>query len=243
MSIEAMSLVLHHSKASGVAQIILMGIANHMGDGGAYPSISTLAKYGKVSERRTQQIIRELETAGELLIENNSGAHTGTGQTNRYFVTISCPENCDGSMNHRSPRGEISSQGVKSDAPRGEISSTQGVKPISPKPLLNQFKTNMSEQIKTNMSEQSSNEIFEQFWKIYPRREKRAKALQAFSKAIKTHPPDLILAGATRYRDDPNRQAQFTRIPESWLNGECWLDDPLPAATKTENQTDPWAHL
>ena len=81
MSIEAMTLVLHHSKASGVAQMILMGIANHQGDGGAWPSIATLAKYGKVSERRVQQIIRELEASGELVVGTMAGAMTAVPYT------------------------------------------------------------------------------------------------------------------------------------------------------------------
>jgi hypothetical protein len=31
-----------------------------------------------------------------------------------------------------------------------------------------------------------------------------------------------------RYRDDPNRVQEFTKHPATWLNGDCWLDDPLP---------------
>ena len=43
MSIELMSLVLHHSVAQPTHKLILLGIANHQGDGGAWPSIETLS--------------------------------------------------------------------------------------------------------------------------------------------------------------------------------------------------------
>ena len=37
-----------------------------------------------------------------------------------------------------------------------------------------------------------------------------------------------ILAGAIRYRDDPNRVDQFTKYAEGWLNADGWEDEPLP---------------
>jgi hypothetical protein len=43
MSIEAVATVLNHSKARGRAKLVLIGIANHLGDQGAWPSISTLS--------------------------------------------------------------------------------------------------------------------------------------------------------------------------------------------------------
>lgn len=141
-----MVLVLHHSKASGAAQMILMGIANHQGDGGAWPAISTLAKYGKVSERRVQQIIRDLEASGELRVDYQAGGKTSSGATNLYQVILSCPPECDGTMNHRPV------QGVKSGDARGEISDTrgeiwsqQGVKPTSPEPVIKPNLRNQTE--------------------------------------------------------------------------------------------------
>lgn len=74
---------------------------------------------------------------------------------------------------------------------------------------------------------------FDDFWKVYPRREKKAKAEAAFYKAAQVTDPQSIIDGATRYAEDPNRVKQFTRIPESWLNGHCWDDDPLPAREMT----------
>lgn len=124
MSIEAMALVLHHSQMTGSAKLLLLGIANHQGDEGAWPSVSTLAKYTGTSERRVQQLLGELTASGELEVNYQAGP-TGT---NRYFVTVSCPQDCDRSPQHRG--GEILfTGGVKSSSP-------QGVKPASPEPSL-----------------------------------------------------------------------------------------------------------
>jgi hypothetical protein len=77
---------------------------------------------------------------------------------------------------------------------------------------------------------------FEDFWKVYPRREKKAKALDAFRKWAQEVDPQRIIDGAARYASDPNRVKQFTRIPESWLNGNCWDDDPLPVREMTPEE-------
>jgi hypothetical protein len=76
---------------------------------------------------------------------------------------------------------------------------------------------------------------FDAFWAVYPRREAKAAARKAFSKAVKTVDPDEIIAGAIRYRSDPNREDQYTAHAATWLNAERWTDDPLPV--KARNAT------
>jgi hypothetical protein len=76
---------------------------------------------------------------------------------------------------------------------------------------------------------------FEAFWLVYPRREAKASARKAFTKAAKKVHPDEIIKGAIRYRQDANREDQFTAHAATWLNAERWADDPLP--TKTRNAT------
>jgi hypothetical protein len=71
-------------------------------------------------------------------------------------------------------------------------------------------------------------ESFDVFWAIYPRKVGKPKALAAFLRALGRATADLILAGAQRLRDDPNREPQFTPHPTTWLNRDGWEDDPLP---------------
>jgi hypothetical protein len=70
---------------------------------------------------------------------------------------------------------------------------------------------------------------FEEFWRTYPRHDDRKKASAAWEARLKAKAdPALILAGARRYRDDPNREDAFTKLATTWLNGECWDNPPLP---------------
>jgi hypothetical protein len=70
---------------------------------------------------------------------------------------------------------------------------------------------------------------FDEFWTAYPRRRDRRKAEKAFANALNRADVDTIIAGAARYASDPNRADQFTKYAEGWLNGDCWLDEPLPS--------------
>lgn len=72
-------------------------------------------------------------------------------------------------------------------------------------------------------------EKFDDFWAIYPRRENKQSARRAFKQALKAETLETIIAGALRYREDPNRDPAFTKHAATWLNNQCWNDDPLPA--------------
>jgi len=71
---------------------------------------------------------------------------------------------------------------------------------------------------------------FEEFYGVYPRKEKRKEAKEAFVRARRaggTH--NLIMAGGLAYRGaragkDPN----YTALASSWLNGERWTDEIAP---------------
>jgi hypothetical protein len=70
---------------------------------------------------------------------------------------------------------------------------------------------------------------FADFWDVYPRHEGKRAAVAAFERAVKRADPQMIINGAKRYREDRNRVGQFTKHPATWLNQDCWTDDPLPA--------------
>lgn len=124
MSIEAMTIALHHSKARGTTKLVLLGIANHQGDGGAWPSIRTLARYGGVSERSVQRALRELEDLGEIRTHIQQGGMgvPASVRPNRYEVTLTCPPDCDRSQQHRMS-GEVKTavhMGVDGQTPTGD---------------------------------------------------------------------------------------------------------------------------
>lgn len=71
-------------------------------------------------------------------------------------------------------------------------------------------------------------ESFEKFWNTYPIKVGKGSAMKAWVKAIKKTTPEIITEGAERYAKDPNRDPAFTAHPATWLNGDRWLDSPLP---------------
>lgn len=71
---------------------------------------------------------------------------------------------------------------------------------------------------------------FDRFWSVYPRNTAKATARGAWPAAVKAAGSmEVIIDGATRYRDDPNRVDGFTAHAATWLRGERWNDGPLPA--------------
>jgi hypothetical protein len=80
---------------------------------------------------------------------------------------------------------------------------------------------------------------FSAWWDVYPRRQSKRPAAAAFAKAKKRATVDQLIAGARRYAADPHRVAEFTKLPATWLNGDCWDDAPLPArgqSSRTQSQ-------
>ena len=81
---------------------------------------------------------------------------------------------------------------------------------------------------KNNYKEEQHKEIdslFDEFWTAYPRKLDKAKAFRAFKSALKRAKFEDILAGLLRYRNDPNRDPDFTKYPATWLNSDAWEND------------------
>lgn len=115
MSIEAVSNVLQFSRAKGRAKLVLLGIANHLGDHGSWPSISTLAKYANASERSVKRDIQELVELGELIVELQAAPTNSQYKTNLYWITLDLP----GVTN--------SAAGVTNQVTRGDTIGTQTI--------------------------------------------------------------------------------------------------------------------
>ncbi len=140
MSIESMAIALHHSKATGTAKLVLLGIANHDGDGGAWPTIDTLARYANCDRRSVQRALDRLEQLGEVRrIFQDGGDHNIADhrRPNRYQILVQCPATCDRTRHHRTSHELVFSDlstGVTKMSPhdagatrRGDAGATQTV--------------------------------------------------------------------------------------------------------------------
>jgi hypothetical protein len=213
MSVEAIGAVLHNSKAKGTTKLVLIGIANHEGDGGSWPSIATLCKYANCSDTTVRSAIKWLVKHNEVEVIRQGGGNAKTRADRRPNLY----------------RVLVTAHGVKTGAPRGvergelsgergelfEVTGSRGVDPNRP--------------IEPSILEPSIKTSFEVFWDNYPRHSAKPKAATAFAKAIERgNSAATIIEGAARFADDPNRIDEFTPLPATWLNQERWADDPLP---------------
>jgi transcriptional antiterminator len=101
MSFEAVAATLHHSKASTSSKLVLVAIAYFESDQGAWMSQDTLANMTGLSPRSIRRAIVELTELREVDVIHDDGAGRGARKTNRYFVTVLCPEDCDSSFAHK----------------------------------------------------------------------------------------------------------------------------------------------
>ncbi len=84
LSVQAISWVIENSKHSLGSFIVLFMIANHARDDGtgAWPSIATLARESRMSERQVRYCLRRLERSGELQTQIACGPYG----TNMYSL-------------------------------------------------------------------------------------------------------------------------------------------------------------
>lgn len=211
MSIEVMTQVLKFSKATGRAKLVLLGIANHQGDEGAWPSIATLAQYANASERSVKRDIQDLIDLGELRVEINAAPTGGQYRTNRYWVLV-------GSGVTDSVSG-VTNQVVRGDSSgnQGCQIGSSGVTPVGTQNIIN---------LKRNLNEIYAQ--FEQFWDTYPRKVSKKVAERVWAGFSDQQRQDA-LAGAVRLSNDPNLpDLTYVPHPATWLRAERWNDAPYP---------------
>lgn len=146
MSVESIAIALHHSRSKGTAKIVLIGIANHDGDGGAWPSVATLARYAGVDARSVQRALDKLVGLHEIRREVQQGGDERVPdhrRPNRYRFLLACPYNCDRTKQHKTRHHDLLDPEIDGVTPvsPGDASVTGRVTPVSPKPSSNQTTT------------------------------------------------------------------------------------------------------
>jgi len=66
---------------------------------------------------------------------------------------------------------------------------------------------------------------FESFWSVYPRKDARKRAEQAFDMLTPNLSVDALLSATRTYRDKvADTELKFVMLACNWLEQECWLD-------------------
>lgn len=73
-------------------------------------------------------------------------------------------------------------------------------------------------------------DLFAEFWEAYPKKADKQVAKATWQKRVVQAKVDqaMVVAAAKAHRDDPNREDQFTKNPQRWLNAGSWENGPLP---------------
>lgn len=214
MSVEKMAAVLHHAPVKGTAKLLLVGIANHEGDGGAWPAMATLARYANVTERNAKKMVRVLRDAGLLEIDERPG------RTNIFRTLIECPDDCDGTTNHRPVTHVVSDTRVGSDTPTHVASDTPPMSVATPEPSVNHQDNHTIElQIK-----------FDEFWEIYPKKTGRLNAFDEFERYDLKW--DAIIDGARRYAESEivDGEERWIKSPANFIRDQTWRQKFKPGA-------------
>ena len=204
MSIETMNAVWRNSKSTGRARLVLLSIADHQGELGAWPSIETLAKMVNSSPRSVQRDIQDLIKLGELDVEFRSAPTYGPYKANRYWVKL------PGVTNQVSEVTKTASEVTDLDSGVTESASevtAGGVLTLNR--TLNKTLTNQEDK-------------FEEFWNSYPRKIAKADAVKAWKKAIKRKSPEDLIRLAKVYTEGKLPEMTYIPYPASWLNKELY---------------------
>ena len=166
-------------------------------------SIKSIAARNKIGRDKVKRILDELLGLG-YLERSDKQSHDDRGHLAGYDYTT------------RDPQG-VTQEPCKAEPDKAEPDEADR----PPKKTIPKEEQDSKKKIDIERE-------FDQFWDIYPKKADKALARRSFVKALKKTTLDVILDGAERYRDDPNRDPEFTKNPSTWLNAEAWENESLP---------------
>jgi biotin operon repressor len=171
----------------------------------AFPSLDTLANRLGCGEKTVRRAIEDLVEHGAIKKHSR-----GRYQSSLYTVMTTPPKGTKLSGEGSKMSHEGSKMSTRLDK-NVQVTRTTELEPLERKP-------------KNYIEEQ-----FNQFWSVYPKKDDKPLAKRSFEKALDRTTVEVIVSAAERYRDDPNREALFTKNPSTWLNADAWENGPLPS--------------
>jgi hypothetical protein len=215
MSIKVLGMVWKCSRAKCGDLLVALAIADFADDeGNAYPSIATLSKKSRLSDRQVKRAIKNLEILGELRILRG----TGPFGTNRYQLrgdSLSCVD---------------LSWGVANEAEGGDICDIGGVTPMSPNPS--------EETIRRNRHVRNG-AGFDKFWSLYPRKKSKKRAQRVWNtlkpdEQLQDRIFDAIERAKTSV-DWRKEGGKWVPYPATWLHDEGWEDEDTSTTSSSSH--------
>ena len=213
-------------------KVILIALADNANDDGqCWPSISKLCKKTGIGTKTTlRSNLKDLVKLGFVSVENRVRSN-GSIASNMYTLLDGSKINLGLEIDTRT--GSELGGGTGSEL---GVPYEPSLEPSLEPPI--------------NIDQKDFEIKFDRFWKRYPRKVGKKKALKAFAK-IDIKNDDTwrsIMFGLTefvKYCEIKNKEKEFIKHPSTWLGDECWndeLDHYTPIAnqktSKPPNATD-----
>ena len=177
-------------------------------------TIGSLAKANGCGRDSVRAAVKELEDAGYLRREQSRA--TG-GEFAEVMWATSEPQ---------------------TDSPSPDLPSSG--KPASVNTTLKKTIPKEEQLVKKTIDKESE---FDSFWAVYPKKKDKPRARKEFGYAIGRVEFEVLLAGAIVYRDDPNRDDQYTKHPSTWLHNDAWENGVEPEKVKKLTNAEQGAML
>lgn len=201
-----------------VEKMVLLVIADHANDEGtqSYPSQQTIATKASISVRTVQRSVNTLLERGYIRVFKGQGGSANCRDDRRpHLYQININKLRHDTVTAREERPDTD------DSNGATITTITG---RQSRPMNHPNKPSIEPP------------GFDDFWNVYPLKVGKGAAKKAFEKAIRTTNVEHIIAGALRYKLDPNRVDAYTAHASTWLNAQRWFDDPLPPRVLTPEE-------
>ena len=209
MSIEALTYAFKLEGLSPTKKLVLVVLANYADEkGSCYPSYQHIGRLAGIKDpKHIGKIIKEFAQQ-DLLEITARFKEDGGNISNRYTLQLG--------QGLQTPTGEQTS------TPHGQETTTP---PVSPPP-------NTKEDTKDN-----TKELFEEFWKIYPRKTNKYAASQKYKIALRDISHEGLIKKIKSYAEfvaDEKMELKFVPHCTTWLNQKRYLDDTDTTVTKVK---------
>lgn len=228
------------SSVSWDARLVLKGLESYVDDNGVgvddIELIVTDVFPRDMFASPRETVARVSEAISELFQAGLVHRYEGNGDRLLYISFWESAQRIDKPGKGRNPRPDGTL-----DYKESEIRESVASPPVALAPVTEeQGNRGTGEQSKkTCPAKPNATPIPDEFidWYLeYPRKESKGVAEKAYAKARKLATAEELIEGAIRYREDPNREPSFTKLPATWLNGKCWEDGPLPERNATQSR-------
>lgn len=218
MSMELMVKAMKTKVGNPLRKLVLVKLADNASDQGeCWPSYQHIADQCEIGRSTVKLHVRELEKAGFLRREYRRKGELN--QSNVFHLTLDGgAASAPGGGAPNNPPGAGDNPGGGAGAAPRTSHSSEPVK--EPKTLC--------------ASEVELAEAFEVFWKLYPNKKSKKDARKAWEKLKPSAELRLMLMTALGNhrisRDWTKDDGQYVPMASTWLNGERWTDELVPAS-------------